>query len=351
MRAWFSLCLLLCYLPAEAANRAALEGRLLPEGSVRVGQTVVLELDIIVDSWFSAAPSLPALMVDGALVTAPNGAAQHLSVERDGTSLVGMRYHYRITPIRPGGLLIPAMRVGVQAGLVNVPVSVYDGPWRLDVAAVDADAPALVASRVALSQGFVFSSPHLRVGDSIARSVTLRAEGTQALMLNAIPLDQVDGLQRSLPEATVTERADDERADVQASQRIDRATYVITAPGRYQLPAIDLRWWDAERGQEQLARLPAYAFDATDARIPGSHSLPSGGNHPGELSLLLACVLLRQVWLQRSWLTRAFMRPLGAARSRLRPPGSALATLNPPLSTNRNARCESVTKHPRKESP
>jgi hypothetical protein len=107
---------LLC-LPALAADpEVRVAQRLVPEGAIMVGGTVSLEIDLLVDTWFTDAPVLPALDLPGAVVSPPTGEAQHLNQDIDGKRFFGLRYSYRITPQAARHFDIPALAFQVQPG-------------------------------------------------------------------------------------------------------------------------------------------------------------------------------------------------------------------------------------------
>jgi hypothetical protein len=87
-----------------------------PEGAIMTGGTVSLEIDLLVDTWFTDAPVLPALDLPGAVVSPPTGEAQHLNQDIDGKRFFGLRYSYRITPQAARHFDIPALAFQVQPG-------------------------------------------------------------------------------------------------------------------------------------------------------------------------------------------------------------------------------------------
>jgi len=48
-------------LLASAAPEVRIQSRLIPETGVVVGGTLSMEVDLLVDTWYTAAPVLPAL--------------------------------------------------------------------------------------------------------------------------------------------------------------------------------------------------------------------------------------------------------------------------------------------------
>jgi hypothetical protein len=69
-------------LAAEPELRV--QASLQPTDPAMVGGIVELQLDVLTDSWFTRAPTLPDLKLPGALVMPPDGHAEHLNQTLDG---------------------------------------------------------------------------------------------------------------------------------------------------------------------------------------------------------------------------------------------------------------------------
>lgn len=324
-----SLWLLLGFLMAwpalaEEGPRVIVESRLVPDQQITVGGTVELEVDLLVETWFTAAPQLPALQLPGAVVTPPGGEALHLNQQRDGTPFFGLRFTYRITPQQAGDFDIPALDIQVQPGQA-------DGPRRVQSQAQHFSATqpsglaegeqALVAQQLTFTQQVSYSHQPLRVGDSITRQLSIRAEGAQAMLIPAPALIEIDGLKRYLETPQVAPMSDG-RGNVSGGQRDDSATYVVNESGDFSLPAIELKWWDSA-GQVHTANVPEVTFEATggstyqapfslaeDLRRLGHRGRLHIAHHWLLFSALLVVFVLAlffgRPWLQRArqWLQR-----------------------------------------------
>lgn len=263
-----ALVLLLALFSANllaAEPQLRVQAQLLPSDSAVVGETVQLQLDVLTDTWFTSAPQLPELNLPGALVTPPGDQAEHLTERLDGTPFFGMRYLFQITLQQAGDLHIPALTVSASPGNAQAPLSASSQPLTLHgqlPAGVAAGQQVLVASQVSLSQQISPSVTTLKVGDSLTRSVTLKADGALSLMLPVIPLDEVAGLSRYLKTPQVT-ALDDGRGHPLGGQRIDSASYRIEKPGHYQLPALQVQWWSSQDKTLHSEQLPAISFTAS----------------------------------------------------------------------------------------
>jgi hypothetical protein len=235
-----------------------------PADSVMVGGILELQLDVLTDSWFTDAPTLPDLKLPGALVLPPDGHAEHINQTLDGKSFNGMRYRYRITPNLARGFDIPPLTVRAIPGQASAPLTAQSQPLHFTAAQPPGFKPGeavLVAHGLRFTQTIVNSSTPLKVGDSVTRQLTLQADDAMAMSLPIPPLGDVSGLSR-YPKTPQVSNLDDGRGYFTGGQRIDTVTYRIDTEGRHELPAIELKWWDADSQQTRTAQVPAATFEA-----------------------------------------------------------------------------------------
>lgn len=244
--------------------------RLLPSDSVMVGGTLHLQVDLLVDTWFSQPPQLPPLKLPGALVSDPSSEATNLNEKIDGKAFFGLRFDYHITPRSAREFDIPVLDIQVQPGQASGPVHVRSQALHFTAsqpAGVAADAAQrLVASRVSISQELTASHDPLRVGDSVTRKMHTRAEDAQAMLIPAPVFADVEGLRRYVQSPTVQPLSDG-RGGVLGGERTDAVTYVISRPGDFQLPTIEVHWWAADSGTQQTISIPSLTLSATEAAV------------------------------------------------------------------------------------
>ncbi|WEJ69766.1 hypothetical protein [Pseudomonas sp. PSE14] len=258
-------------LAAESENTAGpdvrVRSQLLPADSALVGGTVSLQVDLLVDTWFSAAPRLPKLNLDGAVVSDPGGEAVHLNEEIDGKPFFGLRFTYQITPQQAGSFVIPALDIQVTPGQGNGPVTVHSAEQRFvarQPAGAGEGVQRLVARQVTLTQTLKRSHEPLRVGDSIERRLHVEAVGAQAMLIPPPGFAEISGLQRYVQPPSVRPLSDG-RGGVNGGMRDDAVSYVVKEGGKYQLPAIELHWWDAASGEARTVSVPALEIEAAAA--------------------------------------------------------------------------------------
>jgi len=252
-------------IQASAAEpQLKIQAHLQPAEGAMVGGLVELQVDVLTDTWFTSAATLPELKLDGALVTPPDGQAQHLNQTIDGQSFSGLRYSYLITPNVARRFDIPPLTVSATPGQACTAISAQSQPLHFSAAQPPGFKPGetpLVASDVRLSQSLINSATPLKTGDSITRQLILQADGALAMALPVPPLTDVAGLSR-YPQTPQVTRLDDGRGNVLGGQRIDAVIYRIDKAGAYTLPAIAVKWWDVKTQQSRIAQVPAVTFEA-----------------------------------------------------------------------------------------
>ncbi|WP_336334507.1 BatD family protein [Pseudomonas putida] len=324
---WLVACLPGLVLAADPEVRVA--QRLVPDTQVMVGGTVSLEVDLLVDTWFTDAPVLPALVLPGAVVQPPAGEAQHLNQQIAGKPFFGLRYTYQITPQAAQRYQIPALSFQVSPGQASGPVTVSSQPLSFEakgsVGKAGSEQP--VAQALRFTQAIEQSHTPLRVGDSITRRLRLEAPGAQAMLLRPPALAEVEGLKRYLQSPSVKPLSDG-RGGILGGQREDTATYVVVKAGKHRLPAIDYQWRDATTGEVRHVRVPEVVLEATavsyKAPFSISDDLRALGHDAririgGQGLLLVACLLAFAVlaWTGRARGIAAW-RQVQAWRARLR---------------------------------
>ena len=270
--------------------------------------------------------SLTTLHLDDAIV-------EQLGESRTYEKLInGVRHgvierRYGIYPQRSGELIIPAQTfsatqvdsqqasapapLGPKPGKMvhvtsaEIPLSVLPKPdtW-------PANAPWLPARSLSLSETWNPEPDHTMVGESLTRTLTLKAEGLSSAQLPPLPATDVNGLRRypDLPQLSnqVTENG-------LIGSREEREALVPTRVGQIELPAVEVVWWNTHEDHLEHTYLPARTLlaaanpnQAVDTPASGT---PTAFNEASSLwlwqlsTLLLACTTLASLalWWRARW--------------------------------------------------
>jgi hypothetical protein len=322
MKGLVGVLLMLAPLWVVAAPQALVRTQLVGADNAVVGGVVMLQVDLLVDTWFDAPPELPALEVAGAVVSPPSGEAVHLTEEQGGVKFFGLRFNYQITPQVAQPYNLAPLTITVHPGQGAGPVQLMTSAQHFSAgqpAGVPPGEPVLVASSVTLSQAVEPSSPTLAVGDTVTRSLETSASGAQAMLIPAPQFAAVSGLERFVQPATVHSLGDG-RGGSGGGAREDAVRYRATRAGSYVLPAISLRWWSSVDRQVHTATVPAITLQVAagngaappfsivdDLReLRRSSQLHIGGHW---LALgAAAALLLLLIYFGRAWPRRISLR-------------------------------------------
>lgn len=236
--------------------------RMQDAAQLQVGGTLQLELEVMTPTWFTQPPQLPDLELPGVIVTPPSGHGVIVRDQQDGVSYSGLRYTYLLSPTTAGALHVPALTVSAQVGPGGSVVTASSEPMDFNVEGGSGVAGDVAAAELTITQDYALEPDPLVKGGRVTRSITQRAQGMQAMLLPAAPLEDVAGFKRYPREPEVTTLTD-ARGGFIGGQRIDRADYVAEETGTLHLPAVTMQWRDATDGQPQHQELSGREFVVT----------------------------------------------------------------------------------------
>ncbi|MDY7533781.1 BatD family protein [Pseudomonas sp. Bout1] len=117
-----------------------------------------------------------------------------------------------------------------------------------------ADAPWLPARSLTLTESWNPEPDHVQVGDSLTRSLTLKAEGLAGAQLPPLALSDIPGLRR-YPDQPVLSNQNNDRGLI--GSREDREALVPNRVGALELPAVEVVWWNTHEDHLERTSLPA----------------------------------------------------------------------------------------------
>lgn len=179
---------------------------------------------------------------------------------------------YAIYPQQSGTLEVPALVFSatlVQTGSQNQEASPFGPqPGRLmrvssarmplnvkpKPADYPADLPWLPARSVTLEESWNPEPGNSQVGDSLTRTIILKAEGLSGSQLPPLPATQVAGL-RHYPDQPQLGNLISERGLI--GTREEREALVPNRPGAIDLPTVDVTWWNTREDHLEHSSLPA----------------------------------------------------------------------------------------------
>ncbi|WP_312936481.1 BatD family protein [Pseudomonas sp.] len=129
-----------------------------------------------------------------------------------------------------------------------------------------------------------------QIGDSLTRSITLRAEGLSSTQLPPLPATEIDGLRR-YPDQALLRNDVSERG--MTANREEREALVPVRSGALALPSVEVTWWNTREDHLETSTLPArsvqvQANPALESDTPGGDPRAGIGRlWPWQLATLL----------------------------------------------------------------
>jgi hypothetical protein len=334
MRAAVALLALVVPAAVRAAEAPQVRVRIDQTGPIYVGQSLRVDVTVLVPNFFMSSPQFPLFDLPGAVVTMPGEGAVNVNETINGTTYAGIQKAYVIVPQREGSFVLPPARITFQYAAVPgqpSPGSVKLPPQGFTVLLPPgAKTPqgALPVARVTIQQQVEGLAKPLHVGDAITRRVEISAEHTQSMMIPPPSFVAPAGVRVYRKDPTLTD-ATDQMGQFLGGRRVDVATYLFDRPGTYTLPAISQSWFDPRTNRTQLAEAPEIQVSVVASPQPATAITPEPPPQaapPPEPSLdwrrrlvpasaaLLS--ILAIFWLVRRWAgpIRAYLAARRAAR-------------------------------------
>lgn len=204
-----------------------------------------------------------------------DASIEQLSEANFDRQINGHRYRvyerrYGIYPHRPGELIIPelvfnALQPTRRRSLFDMPgqgtpLQRLSRQLSVQVMPPPAGFPGKVwlpARDLKLSQQWQGDDQGLKVGDSITRTLTLKAEGVLASQLPALPRPELDTA-RVYPTKPTLENTPGSQG--MSASRTEQFTLLPTESGALSLPPVRIPWWDTEADRLRWAELPRTAL-------------------------------------------------------------------------------------------
>ena len=218
--------------------------------------------------------SLDAPEVDNAVVEA-NGEDRYQTLI-NGRYFQVIERRYTLYPQTSGTLIIPALTL--QARVEGYRPSMLD-PGRLVVKRSSEHRvkilppPAefkgsvwLPAKEVALEENWSKSPDTLKVGDSITRTISIKAEGLLGSQLPALPSINLNNA-KLYPDQAKIEKGDDKSQ--WTGIRSESLAIIPTRAGEFVLPEIRIAWWNTDTNKAEFAVLAERKFTVAPAVANG----------------------------------------------------------------------------------
>lgn len=252
--------------------------------SVVPGQPVTIAVTYWTDSWFEPPPEWPEFLVkNGVLLNTPL-PNQLQTRQKNGLSWSGIRLERQMIAWGQNSLILPAVDVALTSAN-QLPTTVHLDElkqtvlWPEGVEQPDRFLPARnLTMTQTITQVHAGSDQTLRVGDTVERVVTVKAENVMPAQIPQLLYEIPGNHSQRLAPVNSFIRATRSINSFQGAMHQEYLRYLPAEAGSLTLPPVKLRWWDTEHHQWQLAALDGQVLKVNNARVAGKESGLRGRN-------------------------------------------------------------------------
>jgi hypothetical protein len=266
-------------------------------GEAWVGQKVVLHVDVLAKDGWAQLKKVTDAEVEGAYLLRLESQGTRLSETIDGDSYTGQRYDFMLFAQRDGKITVPPVPVDVEIKTWGA-----GGGSRIErmslplVEFVTRTPPGaqgirglISTSNLTARQDWDPETESPVVGDAIKRRITLRAEDVSGMAFAPTLHNEIDNLGIYPGEPTVEDKF--ARGDLTGT-RVETVTYVVERAGDFELPSIELSWWNIDTQELQHIVLPGFTLQVT-----GGPAVASQLNERRSWSVLIVLLVVVVVLL------------------------------------------------------
>ena len=203
----------------------------------------------------------------------------------DGRTFQVTQVSYALFPQKSGPMTLPALTFTARArssrqGLLSLgnpgkPLRRRTAEIELNVRPIPSafpDAPWLPAASLTIEEHWSTTPDLLTLGESSTRTLTITATGLDGKQLPEIILEQPAGI-KLYPDQAQSEIITGNNG--LTGLGITSAALLVTAPGKYELPAIRIPWWDTGTNSLRYAEVPAWNFHIAQKVLPADNAPPA----------------------------------------------------------------------------
>ena len=302
MRDKLAVCLALVFIcslssaSVLAAEEIILRTAVTP-GEAWVGQKVILHVDVLAKDGWAQLKKVNDAEVEGAYLLRLESQGTRLSETIDGDSYTGQRYEFMLFAQRDGKITVPPAPVDVEIKTWGA-----GGGSRIErmslplVEFVSRTPPGAQGIRGLISTSDLTArqdwDPETEkpvVGDALKRTITLRAEDVSGMAFAPTLHNEMENLGIYPGEPTVEDNF--ARGELTGT-RVETVTYVVERAGDFELPSVELSWWNIDTQELQHIVLPGLTL-----QVAGGPAVASQPNERPSWSALIVLLVVVVVLL------------------------------------------------------
>jgi hypothetical protein len=285
------------WYPAQVANNGAVSSSSPPVVEIETSEGVFYEQQNIVytvrvvssDNLKTLNPVIPH--IKGAILEQVDGpVASTRKSGRDGSRSIVNEYHFKLTPLRPGKIVIPAIKfTGTHVasrqwnGVPGMPVNgtgksfsiASEQPEPLQVLPADPSVtPWLPLNDLKLRMQMPDSGP-AKEGVPVTLTLELTARGALGTQLPSLEKHLKSDAFRAYRDSVTTTGGVSKTGTQLLGSRKETYTIIPLQDGWIRLPSVQVAWWDVDTDTPRLAGLPG---SGAEAAVTGGGSVSAASD-------------------------------------------------------------------------
>ena len=254
-------------IPAQELPIAEVE---VSPAEISVGETIRLRVTVLSPTWFPTPPEFPSFELANMVVRLPPNNSRPTSRHIGHDTWSGIVRNYEIHPLLGARYRLDDLAIQVtyadpdDRSPVTVDVSLPPVEFRAVVpTGAETLDPYLAGRQLTLTRGIEGESDSLIAGDALIVRYTAELDGLPAMFLPPlVATEEIPGVSVYTHQPLLE--------DAERSRRSETLTYVFEAGGQFELPAIELSWWNTEISAIEITSVPSLTVSVAGPPVPAA---------------------------------------------------------------------------------
>ena len=238
-----------------------------------VKQQVILTIEVATPRRFSKGTRIGLVEVANVIAKQRNQLAVNYTEKFNGQTWSIQRWEIALYPLASGQVTIPPIPVQTQVANkdgVGIDITLFTPSLsfkaHLPSGVLSEQHDWLTASELSLEQRWQLSNEDLKVGDSITRTITIKADDTLSILFPDLLVESSNGNYQTYRKPI--KLSDTSNRGVYQSKKVEQSVYVLQQGGEVNLPSTELIFWNSKKNQLETLHLEG-------KKIAVSHTLQS----------------------------------------------------------------------------